>query len=491
MFETFAHHAVKLVNHRTFAGLIEAMQKIKFGTDGWRAIIGKDYTVKNVQRVSYATANWLKDKYDSSKIVIGHDCRFGGKMFMEESAKTFAACGVEVIMAHDFVTTPMISLATKELNAQLGIVITASHNPPSYNGFKIKDHFGGPALPETIQEIEDKIPDTMDLEAKLLDHYKEQGLVHVNDLEKIYVDRIKESFDLAAIYNANIKIAYDAMWGAGRKVMQDLLPGSTFLHVGDNPGFKGIAPEPLDRNLQELSNMLKNSSNLQLGIANDGDADRIGMYDAEGNYIDSHHIILLLIHYLKKYKDMDGKVCVAFSVSEKVRKLCEHYNLPIDVTKIGFKHIAGKMVNEDVLLGGEESGGIATKGHIPERDGIWMGLVILEFMAITGKNLNELIHEVYDVVGEFKFERYDLRLTDEAKQNAIEYCQRDELSSFGEYKIERKENIDGYKFHLNENEWVLVRPSGTEPVLRVYAESPTRDGAFKILDTVKSVLNPT
>ena len=467
------------------------MQKIKFGTDGWRAIIGKEYTVENVQRVSYATANWLKGKYDASKIVIGHDCRFGGKMFMEESARTFAACGIEVIMANDFVTTPMISLAAKELGAKLGIVITASHNPPSYNGFKIKDHFGGPALADTIQEIEDKIPESIEMEIGTLEDYQSKGLIHVNDLEEIYIEKIEEVFDLELIRSSGLKIAYDAMWGSGRKIVQSLLPGSTFLHVGDNPGFKGVAPEPLDKNLQLLSRTLKEDDSLSIGIANDGDADRIGMYDADGNYVDSHHIILLLIHYLKKYKNVEGKVAIAFSVSEKVRKLCSHYDLPIEVTKIGFKHIAGLMITEDILLGGEESGGIAIKGHIPERDGIWMALVILEFMAKSGKSLNDLIEEVYEIVGAFKFERYDLHLTEEVKQNAVRYCQREDLTNFGEYNIERKETIDGYKFHLNENEWVLVRPSGTEPVLRIYAESPTREGAFKILDTVKNVLSPS
>ncbi len=328
------------------------MKSIKFGTDGWRAIIGKDYTIDNVHRVSFATARWLKEKYDTSKIVIGHDCRFGGKMFMEESARVFAACGIDVAMSDGFVTTPMISLAAKELNAQLGIVITASHNPPSYNGFKIKGHFGGPALPDTIQEIEDQIPNAIDLEILSLEQYQSTGQIETRDFDEIYLKKIEELFDLEAIQNSGVKVGYDAMWGAGRKIMQQLLPGSTFLHVGDNPGFEGIAPEPLDKNLQLLSQTLQKDDTLALGIANDGDADRIGMYDAEGNYIDSHHIILLLIHYLKKYKKVDGKVAVASSVSEKIRKLCQHYDLPIEVTKIGFKYIAGMMVTEDILLGG-------------------------------------------------------------------------------------------------------------------------------------------
>ena len=214
------------------------------------------------------------------------------------------------------------------------------------------------------------------------------------------------------------------------------------------------------------------------------------MYDGKGNFIDSHHIILLLIHYLYKYKGVRGKVCTAFSTTPKVEKLCKHYNIPLETVKIGFKYICQIMITEDVLLGGEESGGIAIKGHIPERDGIWMGLVIWEFMAKSGKKLPELIQEVYDIVGEFAFERGDLHLKESVKKRIVENTANGAYTAFGKYKIKRVEDLDGYKYFFDDEnkEWLLIRASGTEPVLRTYAESSTREKAFEILEAAKDTL---
>jgi len=219
-------------------------------------------------------------------------------------------------------------------------------------------------------------------------------------------------------------------------------------------------------------------------LATDGDADRIGLYNGKGEFIDSHHIILLLIHYLVKYKKMSGKVVTAFSVTPRVEKLCQHYGLSTQTTKIGFKEIATIMVHDDVLLGGEESGGIAVKGHLPERDGIWMGLIIWEFMAKSGKTLDELIDEVYEIVGPFKFERNDLHITENLKVKIIENCQSNNYTSFGPYKVKEVQTIDGFKFFFDDERWVMIRPSGTEPVLRTYAEAPT-------LDEVRIILKET
>ena len=209
---------------------------------------------------------------------------------------------------------------------------------------------------------------------------------------------------------------YDAMYGAGQRVMPRILPNVKLMHCEMNPSFYGQAPEPIAKNLQELEEFIKKDGTVSCALATDGDADRIGLYNGKGEFIDSHHIILLLIHYMVKYKQMSGKVATAFSTTPRVKKMAEHYGLPYEVVKIGFKYIAGIMVEEDVLLGGEESGGIATKGHIPERDGIWMGLIVWEFMAKSGKTLDELINEVYAIVGGFKFERNDLHITEELKQ---------------------------------------------------------------------------
>ncbi|MFI5172558.1 MAG: hypothetical protein ACHQFW_09210 [Chitinophagales bacterium] len=464
------------------------MIQIKFGTDGWRAIIAKEFTTDNVARVAKATADWIKHTSKTPVVVIGHDCRFAGELFTETATKVFCAEGVKVYIAKDFVSTPMVSYGAFKLNATAGVVITASHNPPSYNGFKLKSGYGGPTIPEEIAKVEDMIPEVYEIPSESLDEFMAAGKLEWVNLEDMYFDHVKNSFDLDAINNSGIKLGYDAMYGAGQRIAQRILKNIIPLHCDDNPGFKGQAPEPIHRNLSELSALIKNDPSLQCGLANDGDADRIGMYDDKGNFVDSHHIILLLIHYLHKYKKYNGKVVIAFSVSEKAKRLCEYYNLNYEVTKIGFKYICGKMVTEDVLLGGEESGGIAVKGHVPERDGIWCGLLLLEFMALTGKSLNQLIEEVYTITGSFYFDRNDLHLTEELKNQIIDNCKNGKYNSFGKYNVQNLETIDGFKFHLSDNSWMMIRASGTEPLLRVYAESPTKAETDEILRVVKGVL---
>ena len=466
------------------------MTKIKFGTDGWRAIIAKDYTVENVARVTEATSKWLLKTHSNPIVVVGHDCRFAGPLFAETTAKVFIANGVKVLSSNDFVSTPMISLGTVKYKTHLGIIITASHNPPSYNGYKIKGHYGGPLGPELVQEIEDIIPDkcATDYNSVNLDKAQESGMLQIVPLEDLYIQHIESNFDLKAIKEAKLNLAYDSMFGAGQRVMSRLFPEIYHLHNDHNPGFHGQAPEPIHKNLLEFSNFIKHKGDVSCGLATDGDADRIGLYDSKGNFVDSHHIILLLIHYLVKYKNQKGKVATAFSTSVKIKKICEHYGLSLDVVKIGFKYICNIMVTDDVLVGGEESGGIAIKGHIPERDGIWMGLTIWEFMAKTGKTLNELIDEVYAITGPFSFERNDLYIDEAIKNKVLENCKNSFYKEFGKYKVSHIDDLDGYKFFFDENTWLMIRASGTEPVLRTYAEADTKEKTLDILADAKKVL---
>lgn len=460
------------------------MVKIKFGTDGWRAIIAKEFTTDNVARVTLGTSEWLTRNFDQPSVVVGHDCRFAGELFAEITAKVFAQNGIKVYLAKGAVSTPMVSLGTLRLKASLGIVLTASHNPPSYNGYKLKGHFGGPLLPKEIQEVEDLIPDTntVDLDAMNMDDLQSEGLVEYVDLETMYFNHVEANFDMDAIRNSSMNFAYDAMYGAGQDVMRRLLPEIDFLHCEHNPGFGGTAPEPIHRNLGEFSEMIRLADGeIDCGLATDGDADRIGLYDSKGNFVDSHHIILLLIKYLVEEKGFTGKVVNAFSVTPKVKKMCEHYGLEYQVVQIGFKNIAGIILEDDVLLGGEESGGIAIKGHIPERDGIWMGLTIWEYMVKSGKTLEQLIQGVYDIVGAFKFERIDLHLTEAEKQAIIANCESGNYKRFGDLEVREVQTVDGYKYFFDNDEWVMIRPSGTEPVLRTYAESSTTEGAFTVL----------
>jgi len=464
--------------------------KIKFGTDGWRAIIADEFTVENVARVADATAEWLLKNTQNPSVVVGHDCRFAGELFAETTAKVLANKGVKVYLAKGFVSTPMISLGNVKHNASLGVVITASHNPPAYNGFKLKGSYGGPLLPDKIEEVENLIVDELSYNFHTLDlgSFIEKGIITYVDLEDEYCKQIEQNFDLDAIRNSPLEFAYDAMYGAGQNVIRRLLPDIALLHCEENPTFEGIAPEPILKNLQEFSEMIRISGNIDCGLATDGDADRIGLFDNEGNFVDSHHIILLLIHYLKKYKQMDGKVCTAFSSTVKIKDICAHYKLDLDIVKIGFKYIAGIMITDDVLLGGEESGGIAIKGHIPERDGIWMGLVIWEFMAKSGKTLNELIEEVYEITGPFAVDRNDVHLPEEKKLAIVENCKKGTYTQFGTYKVRNVEDLDGHKFFFDDSSWVMIRPSGTEPLLRIYAESSSKESTADILKQTRAFL---
>ncbi|HTN17754.1 MAG TPA: phosphoglucomutase/phosphomannomutase family protein [Chitinophagaceae bacterium] len=463
-------------------------EKIKFGTDGWRAIIAKEYTVYNVARVAQGLATWLKSKGDQNTVVIGHDCRFGGQMFAETAAAVLCANGIKVLLAKGFVSTPMVSMGVLHLNAQQGVVITASHNPVGYNGFKLKGPHGGPTSPKEIAEVEALIPDEIEVPLTSVTQFKEQGLLDYVDLEKMYIDYLKGKFDFEKLNNSPFKLAYDAMFGAGQNVIRKLLPAAVLLHCDDNPGFLGQAPEPIDKNLKELSATMAATPELKLGLATDGDADRIGLFDEDGNFVDSHHIILLLIQYLHQHKGLNGKVAIAFSVTDRVKRMSEAYGLPVEVTPIGFKYISEIMTKEDVLVGGEESGGIAVKGHIPERDGIYDGLLIYDLMTQTGKTLKQLCDEVYAVVGTFSYDRLDLTIENEKKESIIAKALAGEYPQFGKYTFNKVETIDGVKYHLDNGGWMMLRASGTEPLLRVYAEGNSKEETADILENIKKTI---
>lgn len=463
------------------------MTKIKFGTDGWRAIIAQEYTTDNVARVAYATAIWIKNNTDNHRIVIGHDCRFAGELFTRVCISVFVNEGIEVLTSKGFVSTPMVSLSTLIHKGYAGIVITASHNPPSYNGYKIKAHYGGPAIQDEIDAVEALIPDTHEYTTLSAEEIANHDLVSFIDMEQEYIDHVRANFDINGIINSGIKLGYDAMYGAGQNVVRRLFPDATLLHAEDNPSFMGQAPEPIARNLQPFAELIKNSD-IACGLATDGDADRIGLFNNKGEFVDSHHIILLLIRYLVEHKGVKGSVYTSFSCTSKIKNLCDHYGIENHVTKIGFKYICKEMIENQSLLGGEESGGIAVSTHIPERDGIWMGLIIWEYMAKTGKSLDELIQEIYDMIGSFAMDRYDLRMAEEKKLAIIEKCKVAGYKTFGEYTVSGSETIDGYKFILSEDSWVMIRPSGTEPLLRVYAQAPTAKDTIAILDATKATI---
>ncbi|NOT37884.1 MAG: phosphoglucomutase/phosphomannomutase family protein [Saprospiraceae bacterium] len=462
------------------------MKKIKFGTDGWRAIIAEDYTLENLRRIAYGTALWMKSK-SMTKVIIGHDCRFGGRMFMEEASCVLAEQGITVLYSDGIVSTPMISLGVVKHKADLGIVITASHNPPSYNGFKLKSSYGGPTIPSEIEEVENLIPDHPVEIQKSFSEYFNSGLIHLVLLENDYLAHVKTHFNIQRI-NEKVNIAYDAMFGAGQNAMKKLFTNIKLFHCEQNPGFNNTPPEPISKNLNEISQFLSSNPGKYTGVAHDGDADRVAMLDDNGNIVDSHHILLLLLHYLAGYKKMTGKVVVSFSVTNKLKILADHYGLQTDITKIGFKYIAEKMIKEDVLVAGEESGGLAIKGHIPERDGVWIALTIFEFMAETGKSLMELVQEVYQIVGSFVYDRLDLKLSEVQIQTVKNILSTKKFDQFGNFKVLNYENIDGDKYYFDKGSWIMYRASGTEPVLRIYAQAQNQDELQELFKYAKEAV---
>ncbi len=469
------------------------MTKIVFGTDGWRAIIAKEFTVANVARIAEGTALWALKQSPSPTVVVGHDCRFGGELFADTVVRVITRHGIKVFLATDFVTAPMVSMATKNTGSTLGVFITASHNPPIYNGYKLKGHYGGPLLEQQIKEVESLIPDELrvNLDALDLEKIEKEGLLEHIDMESMYCRFLESSFDLEAIRRAPMGFAFDAMYGSGQNVMKRLFPNIGLFHCQRQPLFDGIPPEPLARNLKSFCKAMGENPEYDCGLAVDGDADRTALVDHDGNYIDSHHVKLLLIHYLHHYKKKKGKVVVGFSSTVKIKKLCQAYGIPLDVVKIGFKHICETMLREEVLVGGEESGGIAVGGQLPERDGIFNGLLIWEAMVSTGKSLRELIEEVYEITGPFAFERSDLTIAQQDKERIVANCQKGSYERFAKYKIIKTETLDGFKYYFSDSQWVMIRPSGTEPVLRTYAEGKDREEALDILkSTYDTIMQP-
>ncbi len=467
------------------------MEKVKFGTDGWRSVIADGFTVPNVARIASASSRWLiNQKEKDPSVIIGYDTRFGGEMFAITAAKIFALAGNKVYLADRFVSTPMVSYGIIHKKASLGVMITASHNPYYYNGFKLKGSYGGPMLDPDIRNIEYMVPGTNEIHLDSLhfDEYLVKGNIEYINLEDIYLQHIRESFNLESISKSGLGFAFDAMYGSAQNVMGKLLQDVHLLRCSHDYTFGGTSPEPLAGNLKGLSSFIKRNGKINCGLAVDGDGDRLALMDEYGNYVDSHNIILLLIHYLHKYRGYTGKVIAGFSSTLRIERLCQHYGLDVQRVRIGFKEICSIMLKEKVLVGGEESGGISVFSHMPERDGIWVGLLIWQFMVETGKSLSQLIDEVYSITGPFVFERADLPMQKNKKNAILERCRNGQFETFGSRKVQNFENLDGFKFFFNEDEWLMVRSSGTEPVLRIYAESASREATGEIISDAREIL---
>jgi phosphomannomutase len=466
---------------------------IKFGTDGWRDVIAEDYTFKNVAKVSYATAAYFKTlPLVKNGIFIGYDARFGSREFAETAAQIIASEGIKVYLATSIVATPATSYAIVKKKLAGGVMITASHNPARYNGYKIKGWYGGAALPDAIAQIE---KNCAELEIGMLpiseerssytDLIKRKQIIPL-DAKKLYIERLSKLVDLNLLKRSKLRIAYDPMYGSGIETLEYLLPDAGILHDIWNPGFGGTNPEPLPQNTKEFSNFVVEGG-FDLGIVTDGDADRIGAIDEFGNFFSSQMILCLLLKYLVEVRKKKGDVVVSLSVTSMIDKMCEKYKLQLHRTPVGFKYITKFMLEEKVLIGGEESGGIGIPSiHIPERDGLFNGLLLAEICAHYKKSLAKLVKDLEKEFGPHEYERFDFHTTDERKMQVLEKAKKG-FSAIAESKVVETNTTDGFKFLLDTGAWLMIRTSGTEPLLRYYAEAPSKSIVKKLLDFAKKL----
>lgn len=449
--------------------------QIKFGTDGWRGVIAREFTFDNLSLVAQATMDYLhKEGLAGKGLVVGYDRRFLSREFAERVAEIAAGNDVQVWLTDNYAPTPAVSWAVHERGAGAGVMITASHNPPKYNGFKVKEAFGGSARPSTTKVLEEMVARNMagnrGVQAMPLADGIKGGKVSLINAREPYFRQLARYVDLDLIRKAQIPAVVDPMYGAGTGFIPELLPGTAEIHTIDNPAFGGQAPEPIEEHLAELS-MLVKSGAYTVGLALDGDADRIGAVDETGEFFSSHRIFTVLLRHLYERKGLRGDVVKTVSTTRMIDLLAEKYGLALFETPIGFKHICELMLEHDILMGGEESGGLGVKGHIPERDGILMGLLLLEAMAMSGKGLRQLLDETMDEIGHFYYRRIDAPIENAAKERLIAKLKHEGLKTIASRTVAEENFKDGFKYIFADGSWLLIRPSGTEPVLRLYSEA--------------------
>ena len=472
---------------------------IKFGTDGWRAVISDEFTFANVRRVAGAIGAYLNEtlketgKSSTAPVVVGFDTRFLSDRYALELARVLADDGLAIYLSKCDCPTPALAYAIWHLKALGGVMVTASHNPPRYNGIKFKGPHAGPGLPGETRRIEEILGQvlaspgggTQKTVGRTLSNLDGEypGIVRFDPMPA-YLAHVRKLIDFKAISASGLRIAVDPMYGAGRGYVAALLREAgcevTQLHAEMNPGFGGIHPEPIERNLGDLTAVMR-TGRYDLGLAFDGDADRIGAEDAEGNFVDPHRIFALILRHLVEERHGTGAVVKTVSTTQLLNKLSRHYGLPLHETPVGFNHICAWMLKEDVLIGGEESGGITVKGHVPDGDGILMGLLLTELLAYQRKPLREIIAQLMRDFGEFYYGRNDLRTSAFDKKELTQQLLHEAPDRILQHRVVCINSSDGVKYVLDDDGWLLIRPSGTEPVLRIYAEARTHQEVPQLL----------
>lgn len=452
-------------------------EDIVFGTDGWRGIIADTFTFENVAFVTKAYSKYLKKQGAVKGVAVGYDTRFLSREFAETVCAVLADNGIQALLSDAPLPTPALSYAVANGGLTGGLMLTASHNPPSFNGFKVKGAYGGSATPSIIDKIEKEVKNLNAGDYRSttpLEEHLSAGRIQRVDFAGPYIDRIGQLVGLQG--GAPGPIAVDPMYGAGIGYMTRLLRDAGYaveeVRSTYNPGFDGVAPEPIERNLEPLRGAIADRK-CQMGLATDGDADRIGAMDHQGRFVDSHRIFALLLRHLVVNRGLRGKVVKAFSSTQMIDRLCQKYDLPLEIVPVGFKHVTQRMLDEDVLLGGEESGGFGMRGHLPERDGVLNGLLLVKMCEEGRCSLAQLVDELLADVGPHWFDRSDLTLSEAEKASTRVRLRDTPPTSLGGQVVERVEETDGHKFFFAHEEWAMIRQSGTEPVVRLYAEAQT------------------
>lgn len=468
---------------------------IKFGTDGWRAVISDEFTFANLRLVAQAISDYARQTTPGNRRpvwVVGFDTRFLSDRYAREVAGVFAANDMRVYLTRADAPTPAVSFAVRQLGADGGVMITASHNPPRYNGVKLKAGYGGSANAKTVRQVEACLDDVirrgtspavLDIETG-----ESRGLIDRFDPMPAYLAHVRSLINEHLIATACPSVVVDPMYGAGRGYIRDFLEriGCRVkeIHGQMNPGFGGIHPEPIARNLDALRESMTEGL-WNIGLATDGDADRIGAMSSSGRFVDPHIIFSLTLRYLVERRGQRGAVVKTVSTTQMLNKLTAQYGLPLYETPVGFDHICELILTNDVLIGGEESGGITIRGHIPEGDGILMGLLLVEILADSGMSLDELIADLMRQVGDFYYGRHDYRVQAFSKAELVKRLVQDAPSHIAGLSVHSVSDLDGVKYVLEDGSWLLIRPSGTEPVLRIYAEARRAEDVSRLLEEGK------
>jgi phosphomannomutase len=460
------------------------VDKIKFGTDGWRGVIGDDFTFANVRRVAAAIAQYVRAESEPARgLIIGYDTRFLSDEFARCAGEVVAAAGIPVILADRPTPTPALSYAVVARQTAGAIMITASHNPYRWNGVKFKAPYGGSAAPAIIRRIEYHLHRSDRLGGRA--RKPRAAPLEAVDLVSPYLERLKTLVHLDRICSSGRRFVADSMYGTARGCLARLFEEAAVpyreIHSELNPLFPGLNPEPIEPHVAELRRAVCEGG-YDAGFATDGDADRVGAIDRDGTFIDSHKIFSILLKHLAEDLGLRGEVVKTFSTTQMIDKLAGKYRLPLHVTPIGFKYICELMLERDILIGGEESGGIGTKGHLPERDGILNSLLLAEVMADKGRSLGELVRELSEEFGPHFYDRVDLEIEKAAAQRIVRQVAQHKLKRVAGLKVTSVDDLDGLKMWFGDSAWLLVRASGTENVLRLYAEAPTREQVKALLD---------